>query len=118
MSNARSPREVCSITIGINGLMLAPCCRGSTVSCRSGEIPCRGSRCSRARGRRRPGRALPPRRRGRGPCAAAALADARDGLVRVVAVRLGLLADQLFDLLVRDLEGELVRDGLQDELPG
>ena len=34
MSNDRSPRDVCSITIGINGLMQAPCCRGSTVSSR------------------------------------------------------------------------------------
>ena len=33
MSKARSPREVCSTTIGTSGLISsAPCCRGSTVS--------------------------------------------------------------------------------------
>ena len=32
MSKARSPRDVCSITIGTSGLMQAPCYRGSTTS--------------------------------------------------------------------------------------
>src|SRR5688572_3577985 len=32
MSNERSPREVCSITIGINGLMQAPCFRSASVA--------------------------------------------------------------------------------------
>ena len=51
MSNARSPREVCSITIGITcsyGLMLAPCCRGSTVSQTFLVFPSPASKCSLA----------------------------------------------------------------------
>src|SRR5258708_5227103 len=57
MSNARSPREVCSITIGIKGLIDAPPGRGSTVSYRRGPSPAPGSIASRARarGRRRLG---------------------------------------------------------------
>jgi len=42
--------------------------------------------------------------------------DLLDGLVGVVALEVGLLADQLLDLLVGDLEAELVGDRLQHEL--
>ena len=47
---------------------------------------------------------------------AAALAQRRERLVGVVAERLGLLADELLDLVVGDLEPELVGDGLEHEL--
>src|SRR6266480_4339465 len=49
---------------------------------------------------------------------AAALADARDCFVGIVAVRLGLLADQLLDLLVGDLEVKLVGNRFEDQLAG
>src|SRR5262249_22956269 len=44
MSNARSPRDVCSTTIGTTWfwIMQAPCYRGSTVSSRWRVFPCRG----------------------------------------------------------------------------
>src|SRR3990170_7938778 len=44
MSNARSPRAVCSTTIGINGLIRPPCCQGPglhlrTQGSRHGVLP-------------------------------------------------------------------------------
>ena len=71
MSNERSPRDVCSITIGISGLIRSPCCRGSTISSRRRAFPCRASRSPRAPLRARPRSASRPRRAGRAPPAAA-----------------------------------------------
>src|SRR5206468_13072429 len=49
---------------------------------------------------------------------AASLSHACDRLVGIVAVRLRLLADQLLDLLVGNLEAELVGDRFENELAG
>src|SRR4029078_3392289 len=115
MSNARSPREVCSITIGINGLMQAPCFRGSTASSLERPLLFRASTASRAPGRARAESARPRARVGelwRNPLdlgddeiqrlahpqvfAEELVASAReqllDDLVRLVALRLRRLA--------------------------
>src|SRR3954468_14753183 len=93
MSNERSPREVCSITIGTSGLMLAPCCRGSTVSQSFRASPSRASTASRALRRVRPGcasrRGEPVERRTQAYVLAqalvgAALAKLRHGFVESV----------------------------------
>src|SRR5919201_1160545 len=89
MSNARSPREVCSTTMGINGLMLAPYFRGS----RSSQAQVRAERLEAS---------APPQ----------LLAY----FGRVVARGLRLFADQLVDLLVGNVESELVRDRVEHEL--
>ena len=67
MSKARSPREVCSTTIGINGLigsLTSPCCRGSTdffsVVC---AFFLAGRPDALARVRPAPARSASPRRR-------------------------------------------------------
>src|SRR6266540_5006994 len=67
MSKARSPREVCSITIGIRGLMQAPSGRGSTVSYRESPFPSPVSTAARGHVRARAGSASPPRRADRRP---------------------------------------------------
>ena len=110
MSNERSPRDVCSITIGINGLMQAPCCRGSTTSSRPRAPPARASRSVRARppARSRSASPLPPGGRAR-RAAADPRAGARarrapralDHLVGIVAL-LDLLADERLHVVVGD----------------
>src|SRR5438046_471372 len=99
MSNERSPREVCSITIGINGLMLAPCCRGSTVSSLAGRIPCRVSRCSHGRARARLGQ--------RSSCLNTRLLD-EQVRSRGAEVGLGLLLEDVPDALL-DVGSQLLQ---------
>src|SRR5215208_7017470 len=158
MSNARSPREVCSITIGINGLMASPLnCScidwsfqtaarqspfGLTVTpqaasrwllaaggpqfrlCLGRFLVGRPNFFSRTRDLDRNalrfGRHAVERLAQTEVAAqrllAAVAEDLLDRFVRVVALKLGLLADQFLDLLVADLEAELVGDRLEHEL--
>src|SRR5919201_2037698 len=134
MSNARSPREVCSITIGINGLMavtpqaespwLLPAggpqfrlglggflVGGPDLLARAGGLARDALHLGRDPVERLPQPQVAAQR-----FVAAAGEHLLDGLVGIVVVQLGLLADQLLDLLVGDLEPELVGDRLEDEL--
>ena len=122
MSNARSPRDVCSITIGIAGLMLS-LLPGVPTSYRRGllllgrpELAARGSELGRD--------PLPRRRPGRAPDACeivaqllepAGLRDDGDRPLGLVLAGLGLLADQRLDVGVRDLDPELVGGRVEDE---
>src|SRR5215831_6753648 len=158
MSNARSPREVCSITIGINGLIASPlnfACFGWSFQRPHGQSPFGlrvtphatspwllaaggpqfrlgrgrilvGGPDALARARDLGGDALhlardPVERLAQSKVAAerlvaTALEDLLDRLVGVVAVQVGLLPDQLLDLLVGNLQAELVRHRLEHEL--
>jgi len=126
MSNARSPREVCSITIGINGLMWqAPCFRGSRVSfprrpllfgrpqllAGAGEL----DRDSLHVG------CNPVHRFAHAQVFAqelvpAACKHAVDDLLGVVALGVCVLADECAQLFVRHLEAGLVGDGFERKL--
>src|SRR4051794_12753998 len=150
MSNERSPREVCSITIGINGLMLAPLLfswvdwsfQTATSQARSRWLLAAGGpqfRLGRlgflvggpdllAGARDLGGDALrllgnsverlAQPQVGAQHLLAAGVEHLLDGVVRIVAGDLRLLADQLADLLVGDLELELARARLEHELAG
>src|SRR2546422_8614244 len=125
MSNERSPRDVCSITIGINGLMSgwllaagAPqfrlcrrffLVRGADPLARLGLL----------------GRdALDVRDNaveGSGQADVLALGLVHTGLARLLDHLLGLIesvAERRVDILVGDLDPELIRHRLEDELSG
>ena len=121
MSNARSPRDVCSITIGISGLIRgvsrlisAPRFRASISSSRCRSSPSRASRASRAPRPARPGSASPRRRSSssaffsrRSPriCSNPPRSRRASTAASASSSDLGRLApDQLLDLLVRDLD--------------
>ena len=127
MSNDRSPRDVCSITMGISGLIRSPCCRVSTTSSRLGGFSLSGvqsvSRASASsveiglhvRGE--------PVERGPEPeiLAQRLLVAVRPDVAdrpprRRLPGRLGLLADELLDVVVGDLDARLLGDRLEREL--
>src|SRR3972149_8271355 len=125
MSNARSPRDVCSITIGISGLIsgspgssrrLLSASRSPYLHVAGGLLLLGGPQL--LAGSRKVHRdalhsgddvvegLLEPQIAPQ-LLEAAVLPHGRDGLVRVVPGRSSLLADQLLDLPVRDVDGEL-----------
>src|ERR671911_2927753 len=127
MSKARSPRDVCSTTIGINGLIASRLLAawGPDFHSRSTFLLLRSPKllsCFRqfdgdplhsgddlverlAEPKVSPNLLEIP-----------ALAQALRDLVGVLAHVLGLIAYELFDFLVAHLDRELVGDGVEDEL--
>ena len=130
MSKARSPREVCSTTIGISGLIGSlPCWLGSTTSARPGAILLgrpdaltRRVLLARAPRPPRPRSASPRRRRGRAPCASGCsrARGRRRPRRRTRRSSSSVLAGRRRSsprmLLVGDLDPELVGDRLEHEL--
>ena len=126
MSNARSPRDVCSTTIGISGLMSPPSLPGVHIFIPVGAFSFSGVQSfSRARASSigiRSTRFHDLVECLAHPQVAAQLLEARalargdEQRVRILAGLLRLLADECLDLLVRDLEAELVGDGVEGEL--
>ena len=124
MSKARSPRDVCSITMGTSGLMQAPCCRGSTIL-RSGLGFSFSGVQSLSRAReldrdpldlgRDPVEGLAQPEVGAQRVVAAGFTDLGRELLGVFGV-VRLLADQLVDLLVGDLDAELVGRAFEHDL--
>ena len=131
MSKNRSPREVCSMTDGMMRFDGCSCawlldCRGSRVSCRSAAFPFRESRsASRASASSRGMRftseatrssALRRRRSSRSVSKRPLSRSREQRRVGVVADELGLLAHELLDLGVGDLDPELVGGRVEHEL--
>src|SRR5262245_6970755 len=121
MSKARSPREVCSTTIGINGLICSSLLATWCPQLRLGRLALllrrpdaltRGGKLGRDRFdlRRDPvERLLHPQ------VVAHAVRPALLDELLDVLVRLAGLTQLLADLVVRHLEAELVRDRLEHE---
>src|SRR4029079_6143496 len=128
MSNARSPREVCSITIGINGLMSLLASGGPDFLFGSGRSFVRGPQLvarlleverdplhlgdDEVESLAHP-QVVPQE------LVASVLEDLLDDLLDVLlALPLRVLADELANLVVGHLDAGLVGDGLEDELAG
>src|SRR5919197_6566400 len=124
MSNERSPREVCSITIGINGLIELLLAGRGPQSCRLLVSFLLGGPELLARGREVGGGSLDlgrdaVERLGKTNrlallLPAARLAELRHRLVGILVAG----SELLLELLVGDGDAELVRGGLEHELAG
>src|SRR3954470_19428244 len=128
MSKLRSPRDVCSITIGINGLIRVSLASGGPQFRNVFALFLLGrpDRIARFRLGHRDAlhigsdaveRELEPDVLAH-LLLGAVRPEALDQLVGVLAGGLRLLADDGLDLVVGDGEVELVRDGLEDDLAG
>src|SRR6478672_9582170 len=125
MSNERSPREVCSITMGINGLMSGWLLATGGPQFRLGGwlflVGCPNGFAGGGLLGRNPLDFFGDPVEGAGQAHALALRVVRARLARLLDDPFRLLealAEGLVDLLVGDLDAELVGGGFEHELPG
>src|SRR4029079_15454327 len=127
MSNARSPREVCSITIGINGLISLLASGGPQLRLGSGgSFFWRPKLLARLGELERDALDLGDdqvERLAHAEVVAQQLVpatgeDALDDFLGGLALLVGVLADELAYLVVADLDARLLRDRLERELAG